>query len=310
MERWVVRFFKSINSERDAMSDRTALPAAPFIVGAGRSGTTLLRLMLDSHPAMCIPPETGFIPAATGRSQVVADPRCEFFQTVTQFVTWEDFNLSLDEFFAVLKNIEPFDTSEGIRAFYRLYMRRLGKPRWGDKTPVYCIQMREVESALPEAHFIHIIRDGRDVALSVRPLWFAPGKDMTTLALDWKSRVEQARQSSRRCLHYLEVRYENLVADAEIELKRICAFLELQYHPQMLRYFEGARARLGEVKTRYRSDGTILISAEERLFNQRLTSAPPDLSRVFRWKCEMTTEERHEFDNAAGDLIETLGYDR
>jgi hypothetical protein len=85
-------------------------------------------MMLDSHPAMCILPETGFIPAATARSQVVGDPRSEFFQTITQFVTWEDFNLSLEEFFAVLKDIEPFDTSAGIRAFYRLYARRFGKP--------------------------------------------------------------------------------------------------------------------------------------------------------------------------------------
>jgi hypothetical protein len=133
---------------------------------------------------------------------------------------------------------------------------------------------------------------------------------MATLALDWKSRVEQTRQSSRRCMHYLEVQYENLIADAQSELKRICVYLGLQYHPQMLHYFEGARARLAEVKTRYRSDGTILISKEERLFNQRLTSAPPDLSRIFRWKREMTMEERHEFDDVAGDLIETLGYDR
>ena len=292
------------------MSDRTAFPPTPFIIGAGRSGTTLLRLMLDAHPDMCIPPETGFIPAATELSRAFADPRGEFFQTVTQFVTWEDFNLSLEEFFAVLKDIEPFDTSAGIRAFYHLYARRFGKPRWGDKTPVYCLQMREVESALPEAHFIHIIRDGRDVALSVRPLWFAPGKDMTTLALDWKSRVEQTRQLSRRCMHYLEVQYENLIADAKSELKRICVFLDLQYHPRMLRYFEGARARLAEVKTRYRSDGTILISKEERLFNQRLTSAPPDPSRAFRWKREMTSAERREFEHAAGDLLETLGYGR
>ncbi|MGH7833242.1 MAG: sulfotransferase family protein [Candidatus Binatia bacterium] len=292
------------------MSDRTALPPAPFIVGVGRSGTTLLRLMLDSHPEMCIPPETGFIPAATGRSRGAAGLRNEFFQTVTQFVTWEDFNLSPEEFFAGLKKIEPFDTSEGIRAFYRLYTRRFGKPRWGDKTPAYCLQMREIESVLPEARFIHIIRDGRDVALSVRPLWFAPGKDMTTLALDWQSRVEQTRQSSRRCLHYIEVRYENLVADAKSELKRICVFLDLQYHARMLRYFEGARARLDEVKTRYRPDGTILISKEDRLLNQRATSAPPDSSRVFRWKREMTMEERREFEKAAGNLLETLGYDR
>jgi hypothetical protein len=276
----------------------------PFIVGVGRSGTTLLRLMLDAHPDLCIPPETGFIPAAAGRS------REQFFKIISQFETWKDFDLADDAFLAALRRIEPFVPADGVRAFYRLYALRLGKSRWGDKTPGYCIQMAEVQSLLPEAHFIHIIRDGRDVALSVRPLWFAPGKDMASLARDWRSRVEEAQRLSHTCRRYLEVRYESLVVDTEKELKRVCAFIELEYHPQMLCYFEGARARLDEVKARFRPDGTILISKERRLENQRFTSVAPEPSRSFRWKREMIIEEKREFENVAGELLDRLGYER
>ena len=95
----------------------------PFIVGVGRSGTTLLRLMLDAHPDLCIPPETGFIPAAAGGS------RDQFFKIISQFETWKDFDLAEDEFLAALRCIEPFVLADGVRAFYRLYALRLGKSR-------------------------------------------------------------------------------------------------------------------------------------------------------------------------------------
>ena len=111
--------------------------------------------------------------------------------------------------------------------------------------------MTEIETILPEARFIHLIRDGRDVALSVRPLWFAPGKDVGTLARDWKRRIEETRELSRNCAHYLEFQYEALVTRPEAELRKICAFIHLDYHPQMLDYFKKARHRLDEIKPRY-----------------------------------------------------------
>ena len=70
------------------------------------------------------------------------------------------------------------------------------------------------------------------------------------------------------------------------------------------------RARLDEVKARYRPDGTIIISKERRLENQRFTSFPPELSRTFRWKREMIKEEKREFENVAGELLDRLDYER
>lgn len=281
---------------------------APFIVGVGRSGTTLLRLMLDAHPEICIPPETGFIPAVLNHSGNSTEARREFVKVITEFETWPDFNFSSEEFYHAV-NTDPFELSAGIRAFYWLYAARFAKRRWGDKTPAYSGQMTRIEAVLPEAHFIHVIRDGRDVALSVRPLWFAPGKDVRTIARDWKYRIEEARYLGRSCRHYLEIHYENLVRHVESELRNICEFIDLGYHPAMLEYFKGAQNRLAEITTRYRPDGTLLISKEERLFNHRFTSSPPDCSRIFRWKREMTQEEQREFEEEAGDLLKNLGYE-
>src|SRR5262245_38828142 len=106
----------------------------PIIVGAPRSGTTLLRLMLDAHSTLAIPPETGFLPIGFGKT---GDLRRSYFEKVTQYPVdapaWDDFGLTKDEFWFALRGIEPFQIEDGIRCFYRLYARRLGKSRWGDK---------------------------------------------------------------------------------------------------------------------------------------------------------------------------------
>jgi hypothetical protein len=281
----------------------------PFIVGVGRSGTTLLRLMLDAHPEIAIPPETGFIPTALAASRNGGKPREAFFQAIVRFETWGDLNISAEEFRAALDAIDPFEPSGGTRRLYRLYASRHEKRRWGDKTPSYALHLPEIADALPEARFIHIIRDGRDVALSVRPLWFAPGKDIRTLALDWKQYIAKTRELSRQVRSYLEVRYEDLVRDPQRELTKLCHFIKLEYDPRMLLYYQDAKNRLGEVKTRYRADGSVLISRAERLFNHRYTSMPPDVSRVGRWKDEMAEEEKRQFLTVAGHLLQSLGYE-
>jgi sulfotransferase family protein len=179
----------------------------------------------------------------------------------------------------------------------------------GDKTPPYGLFLREVESILPEAHFIHLIRDGRDVALSVRKLWFAPGRDIETIARDWCSRIQVAREAGKECRSYLEIRYEDLICNTTEQLKKICAFLVLDYYSEMENYFWFSLARLSEVKSRYRSDGTLLISKEERLFNHRFTNFPPVPTRLFRWKREMDRQDLLSFERIAGIKLEELGYE-
>ena len=79
---------------------------------------------------------------------------------------------------------------------------RFGKPRWGEKTPHNVERMQAIRDILPEAHFIHIIRDGRDMALSLRDKWFAPSRDMASLGRFWSEHIRQARREAERNLRY------------------------------------------------------------------------------------------------------------
>ncbi|HSF41091.1 MAG TPA: sulfotransferase [Thermoanaerobaculia bacterium] len=279
----------------------------PFVVGVARSGTTLLRLMLDAHPELAIPHETHFIPAVLREPQA---GRESFFRRLTEFPTWQDLKTPADRFWEELCRVEPFDVQGGLRAFYRLYAGLRGKSRWGDKSPPYCLHIRTIHDGLPEARFIHILRDGRDVALSLRHLWFSPGTDMEALATQWVQHITLARQQGQGNPFYLEVRYEDLVRNPVRELQRICGFAGLEYEPGMERYHETARFRLEEVETRHDADGRVVITKDERLRLHRFTSLPPQSSRIGRWRTEMTREMLAAYEEIAGDLLADLGYER
>lgn len=286
--------------------ERGLLPA-PFIVGAPRSGTTLLRLMLDAHPALAMPPETGFLPAVLAlRSR--AGPEA-FLSLVTGFETWPDFGLEVRDLGTALRDLTPFSLADAVRAFYRLYARRFGKRLWGDKTPDYGLHLPAIQSLLPEARFIHLIRDGRDVALSLRPLWFAPSRRMQDLARHWVQRVSTTRALGRGSPPYLEVRFEDLVRRPADQLALLCRFLDLDYDPAMLRYHERASTRLDEHQERRHADGTARLTRAERRSQQWRTQLPPDLSRIACHRSEMTPKERRAFEGVAGGLLRELGYE-
>lgn len=284
----------------------------PVIVGAPRSGTTLLRFMLDAHPDVAIPPETGFLAPGRAFQSGGDDLRREFFEMMTTFPPgapgWNDFGISRERFWSQLQAIVPFSAADGYRAFYRTYAARFGKARWGDKTPLYCLQLTAVQDALPEAHFIHLIRDGRDVALSLRHMWFSPRDDIETLAAHWVHCVTTARRQSIECRKYIEVKFEELVEHSSAVLAQLCAFLDLPWSSEMLSYYRRTPERLAEHRDRARADGTLIVSHAGRVLQQALTMCPPQSSRVQSWKGTMSVDEQRRFEAIAAPLLLELGY--
>ncbi len=284
----------------------------PFIVGSFRSGTTLLRFMLDSHSQIAIPPETGFLMLDWHVRGSISNVRSRFFEHLLSFPpdapAWEDFGILKEEFRLALKDIEPFNCADGFRCFYRLYAKRFGKPRWGDKTPMYCMHLNTIREVLPEAHFIHVIRDGRDVAQSLRQMWFSPGWEPETQAKHWMDCVCTARSQGAGDHAYMEVRFEDLILHPWPTLQEICHFLDLTPEETMLRYHERASERLREHKARHRSDGTTIVTQEMRFRQQALTETKPDASRVSAWRTTMNQSDRTRFQSVAGDLLRELGY--
>jgi hypothetical protein len=282
----------------------------PFVVGVTRSGSTLLRLMLDAHPQMAIPPETYFVPdliKAARRRRATPE---ELLEVVTENRHWGDFALDADELLERFRGVGRLNPGDALRAFFILYAERHGKSRWGDKTPGYVKRMRQIQAALPEARFVHMIRDGRDAALSREDRRLRESPPMEKIAERWKKKIVRARRDAAELDHYMEIRYEDLVLDPESTLHRACEFIELPFDAAMLTYYERAEERLEEMARDLPAEpGRPRRPAEHRLAAHVLTSEPPRTERVARWRTQMSDEDRAAFESAAGDLLAQLGYE-
>lgn len=285
----------------------------PIVVGAPRSGTTLLRLMLDAHPELVIPPETGFLSLTETWKQVSPRSAAEFVEAISHYPpdapTWPDFGIDRQELTEILERQGPFHLANAVRVFYRIYAGRFGKSRYGDKTPEYCFHLPSIHALLPEAGFVHIVRDGRAVASSWRRTWFSPGPSMTRLAHGWIQHVEAVRSAAAsRAVPVLEIAYEALVTTPTAVLRSVCEWVALSFSTRMLDYHRTASIRLAEHRDRRRVDGSLVATHAQRLELQARVSAPPDPARIDSWVDEMSTAERDEFESVAGLMLEAYGY--
>jgi hypothetical protein len=241
-------------------------PIFPFVVGCSRSGTTLLRALLDAHPLLAVPPESHF--AVLPRLRLRRDP---------WFRLW-----GIDP-----PDVRDLDVADAVRAVFAAYAAAQDKPRYADKTPHYVSHLPLLAKRFPEARFVHVVRDGRDVALSLLEVPWGPD-DVEGAALHWRRRVLEGRAAGLGPERYRELRYEALVADPERELRALAAWLELPYDPAML-----DPARRPE-------------AVPYREHHGRLALAPTVGLRD--WRREMSAAEAARFHAVAGDALAELGY--
>lgn len=290
--RWL-REYLAKEKERYVMSQ-----VFPFIVGCARSGTTLLRAMLDSHSELVVTPESGFVVPVIGARHrlesvhgLAVDTFLEYVAADGTFALW---GLKHDAVAETLKRNRPANVIEGLRQLYSLYAESRGKKRVADKTPNNVVCIARLAEAFPEARFIHIIRDGRDVAASLTSMAFGPtsfGKSV----LHWKKYVQTGQRQGLGlgANRYYEVRYEDVVERPDRTLRDLCDFINLRYEPDMLQFYERADQVLKGVGR----------PSEHPSIHQPVTKGLRD------WRRQLRPADIALFEALAGDFARTLGYD-
>jgi len=186
-----------------------------FIVGCQRSGTTLLRLMLDSHQNISCGPETRFLQ--------------DFAKLTSE--SWDRLSLyGFPKSYWLDKAAEFFDS------FQAEYAKSRGKTRWADKTPRYALSLAYINELFPTCQIVHVIRDGRDVVASHRARW---GYGSAVKAVEkWPRYIRAARRVGDRLPddRYIEIRYEDLVVDTESSLRQLLQFLGEPWDAAVLDY--------------------------------------------------------------------------
>jgi sulfotransferase family protein len=250
--------------------------------------------MLDRGPELAIPDESYFIPQIAQRHRGHIDVDA-FVDDLRRLPALRDWGLPAE---LVRPRLRPGATvADGIAAVYEAYAEQHGKVRWGDKTPMYMQHLGLLESLFPEALYVHLIRDGRDAALSflavpegiMTETWGHP-RDAAGFARQWRTEVIFARELGRKAgpKRYLEVRYEELVAKPELELRRICSFAGLRFDPAMLDY---ARA----------------VDVSSKPHQQSLRRPPTPGLRD--WRGQLPGSDVVAFERIAGDLLAEVGYE-
>jgi hypothetical protein len=189
------------------------------VVGCGRSGTTVLRTVLDAHPQLAVAHEARFIPRLAGRRDRYELDGGFASELLVEDLTGnpaitENLGMTPDDLRAALDGEPVASYPDAVSRIFSAYARRYGKERWGDKMPGYVLQIPLLASLFPGAQFVHVIRDGRDVALSSVAIEGADD-DIALAACNWRDRVRTGRRAGRDLAdgRYHEVRYEALVDD-------------------------------------------------------------------------------------------------
>ena len=274
----------------------------PFLifVGSGRSGTTLFRNIFDAHPDLAMTHEAHFIaPMAQHRQRYELRPGVDIDRFVADLYANPNFRrqqIPSPDLRTALAAAKPADFAAAVRTVFATYATSHGKSRYGDKTPGYVNHLGLLGDVFPEARFVHIIRDGRDVAMAYldRDEW-GPST-LAETALYWRSRVGRGRKAGAalgpEC--YREVRYEDMVDDPEGTTRSLCDFAGIDFRAEMLDYHE-------------RGAAFIASSATPEAFSGL---AKPITRGMRDWRTQMAPDAVAFFEAIAGELLTDLGYER
>ena len=259
--------------------------------------------MLNQSPSLHIPSESWFLPKLRRHQDLYGDftqayQRWFFIRdlqtnkaTSTTF-TFPIFELTFDEAEAALAKVAPTDYPGAATALFMASARKQNKQQWGDKSPRHVFDIPWLAAAFPTAKFVHITRDGRDVAISLLKAGWV--RNYLQAAHHWRDRVEAGISAgySLGQTRYYELRYEQLVMHSEAALRELCSWLGLDYTPLMLQYHTTAANH---------------ISRDWHLHQQ--VAKPIDPSRAYAWKQKLSQRQIADFESVAGEVLRKLGYE-
>lgn len=273
-----------------------------FIVGANRSGTTLLRLILNAHSRIAVPDELIYfdsylagIPVERWRNPGLSSEAYEAF--VDRFLSKNCRPLDELDRGQLKKEIlagRP-DFKRPYRCALEAWARHYGKERWGEKTPGNLFYADVILDMFPEARFLYVVRDPRAGVASMQEVSFFPD-DVIFNALSRRKHDTEGRALLERHVPSAQrrtVQYEDLVRDPEASTRSMCHFLDEPFEPQMLRFHEKADRYMKEkAKQSYNAAATRPITDD----------------RIDAWKDQLTLDQVATVEHVCADIMRGFGY--
>jgi Sulfotransferase family len=270
-----------------------------FVVGAVRSGTTLVRYMLCSHPRIYLTPESNFIPRFFGSrptGELSAATADRIFAGIAEYKPfWRDWEGAPPDWRDVVKPNTTLTAGSLLSGLYGAYAQQYGAPRWGDKTPGYVAHLELLSRIFPRCQFIHVMRDARDAVTSQLETYRGRRffyMDPYYAARTWNEQLRAGMRFGRSLPRgrYHEVRYEDVTSTPEPVLRQLCAFLDEDYDANMASPYLEARRH-------HHSQGI-----------HRSVRKPVSTGSVGRWRRDLAAEDQRVVQPLVSALLRELGY--
>lgn len=249
-----------------------------FIVGVGRSGTTLLQSMMNAHPEICFPPEIHFVCKYIANRRAHRIFNAGGLDLLAKHLRDDKYvkQLGVD----INKALEPFYLRQQRFSFANLfkqilclYGNRKGKSRIGEKDPKNLEYLSEIKKAFPEAHIIHLIRDPRDVVVSRQKANWSKNRSFFAHVFACREQLKICRSKGIKLFkeRYHEIFYENLIAEPEGTLKKLCDRIGVKYNGAMLNFQKAAREIVRQDEMQWKGECLgPLLSSNTRQWEQSL----------------------------------------
>lgn len=280
-----------------------------FIVSSGRSGTTLLRGMLNASNQIFIPHESHFLGWAypyyhqkTNFSDRDYQEIVRFFQKTSQANGW---GMEEDYLLDCLRKFAPKNFAEVNSIIYEAGLRHQGLDnlQWAIKAPILIFNLEKIFRLFPEAKVIHIVRDGRDVHLSYKRIHQTKGekfgpKGVVTGSFYWVDGlrcIEWIQRIQKKQMVY-ELRYEDLLNSPEDKLQKLCTFIGIEYNQSMYESYH-----LSE-----RNQNLILNEQKEKTHKKIAEGLDPQNKE--KYLREMSKLDRFIFELITAPYLEKYGY--
>ena len=265
-----------------------------FITGAQRSGTTLLRLLLNQHSMLSIPEEAGFLMPYIQKKNL-EDPRPlspRERQTLVRYLSqnrqYQKWNLEVDVLDPILTT--ELSLRQAICYLYWVFAQRHNKKICGDKTPSFIRKLNLLLDIYPDAKLIHIVRDGRDVYLSLKKIGEPSASSIAVVSYEWNVKLSIIRGVIlTHPERTMELRYEDLLCYPEKTLKSVCDFLGVSFETEMLSFHQ-------------KSEKFIDHRHSDLIFN------PIDPSNIKKWVTSFSAYELRKFEFFSKNTLEMYGY--
>lgn len=273
-----------------------------FIVGTQRSGTTLLRLILNTHSQIVVPREAFFLMPLLKKkylNRFISGSTLKSFnnyllskadiKSTHLKTTYVDGNYN--DILSQLAQRGKLRLRDLIDEIFFSYCRSEGKSIWGNKTPSFFRKIDILYALFPDAKFIHIVRDGRDVFNSFRKIDLSMN-NVSVMALDWSYKLFRIEKSLNKIppSNKVTIRYEDLLNKSEVTVRRICSVIGVKYENSMLDFYKSSHKHTSQT-------------------HSKLIFMPLNEKNMYKWKKTLAPREVKIFNLLARHYLKKYNYE-